>query len=88
MLQFKDKRVKNYVKTSFFFFFIRFKTKLMGYNELLSSLSSAIAIYIPALIKKIFMDELPHFFVECSLFLLITDNKINFKEQCNVFCTI
>ena len=26
-----------------FFFFIRFKTKLMGYNELLSSLSSAIA---------------------------------------------
>lgn len=34
------------------------------------------------------MDELPHFFVECSLFLLITDNKINFKEQCNVFCTI
>lgn len=49
MLQFKDKGVKNYVKTSFFFF-LRFKTKLMGYNELLSSLSSAIAIYIPALI--------------------------------------
>ena len=45
-----------------FFFFIRFKTKLMGYNELLSSLSSAIAIYIPALIKK-------YSWIGCLIFL-------------------